>query len=353
VQESSGSPLKSVAEKILSDRLEEVRRGLYCESIPRKTSFSTLADDLLQDYRINRRRSTRDTEIRIKLHLGYFQNRLASAITTDMVKEYILHRRAEGATDGTIHNECTILKRMFNLAFRAGKIARVPYIPVPRSANVRKGFLERDGYEPLMAALPIYWKPLVQMAYCTGMRKGELLSLRWENVDLPNRLVRLNAGETKNGEARVVPVGDDLANALRAQLQLRDTQFPDCPLVFFRVVKTKRNPVPSWRPIVDIRKSFETASKKVGLPGLIFHDLRRSAIRNIVRAGVHERVAMRISGHKTRSVFDRYNIVSEADLVDAVRKLQKFHEAPPAPVVQPVQIPSASTASAAQPRFLN
>jgi len=105
------------------------------------------------------------------------------------------------------------------------------------------------------------------------------------------------------------------------QLHFRNTAVPDCPLVFFRIIKTKEKPVPSWVPVGDIRKAFEGSCAKAGLTGLLFHDLRRSAIRNMVRAGVQERVAMMISGHKTRSVFDRYNIVSEQDLTDAVRKL--------------------------------
>ncbi len=141
----------------------------------------------------------------------------------------------------------------------------------------------------------------------------------------------------------MIPLGDEVAEALRSQVHLRNTHFPACPFVFFRTIKTKKDPVPSWLPIGDIRKAFELGCTAAGLTGTLFHDLRRSAIRNMVRAGVQERVAMRISGHKTRSVFDRYNIVSEQDLTDAVRKLQRFQETPvlaPSPLDRPIQIPS-------------
>jgi integrase len=187
------------------------------------------------------------------------------------------------------------------------------------------------------------------MAYCTGMRRGEILSLRWENVDLLTRHVRLNAGETKNGEGRVIPLGDELLEALKSQLHLRNTAVPDCPLVFFRIIKTKENPVLRWVPIGDFRKVWQTACAKCGLAGRIFHDLRRSAVRALVRAGVQERVAMRISGHKTRSIFDRYNIVSDQDLTEAMQKLQKFQAAEPAS--QPPQ--TESRVSAVRLAFVN
>jgi integrase len=349
--ESSRSTLKTVAQEMLRDRLERIRHGLYCETSPRKVTFETLATDVVNDYRINRRRSIKDVEGRLRNHLRpYFGHHLAAGITTDLVKEYILLRRSEGATDGSIQLETVLLKRMFNLAYRATKVARVPYIPVPRSDNVRKGFIERGGYERLLAGLPEYLRPPVIMAYLTGMRRGEILSLRWGGVDLLNRQVRLNPGETKNGKGRVIPLGQELFDMLTSQLHLRNSLFPECPLVFFRIIKTKKNPVPSWVPIGDIRKAFEVGCAKAGLTGLLFHDLRRSSIRNMVRAGVQERVAMRLSGHLSRAVFDRYNIVSDQDLTEAVQKLQKFQDAAE-PASQPPQ--TESRVSAVRPAFVN
>ena len=351
--ESSRSTLKTVAQEMLRDRLEKIRQGLYCETPPRKVTFQTLADDLIDDYEINQRHSLNDAKSRIENHLKpFFGNYLAAAITTEKAKEYLLLRRAEGAADGTIEQELALLKRAFRLASRATppKVARVPYIQMPRCDNVRKGFIEHEGYAQLLAALPEYLRPVVTMAYCTGMRRGEIVSLRWENVDLLNRLVRLNAGETKNGEGRMIPLGDELLESLKSQLHLRNTAVPDCPLVFFRIIKTKENPTPSWVPIGDFRKVWETACAKCGLAGRIFHDLRRSAVRNLIRAGVQERVAMRISGHKTRSVFDRYNIIDESDLKLAVRKLQKFQDAAE-PACQPAHAVSSTPAD--RPEFVN
>jgi integrase len=240
-----------------------------------------------------------------------------------------------------------LLKRMFSLAIRSNKIARAPYIPVPRVDNVRKGFIEREGYIKLLAELPEYLRPFVTMAYTTGMRRGEIVRLKWDNVDLLSGMVRLNVGETKNGEGRVIPLGDELLECLKSQLRLRNNTVPDCPLVFFRIIRTKENPVPSWVPIGDFRKVWEAGCAKCGLVGLLIHDLRRAAVRNLVRAGVQEQVAMKLSGHLTRAIFSRYNIVSEQDLTDAVRKLQKFQGAEE-PACPPVQVgPSVSPAQSA------
>jgi integrase len=349
--ESSGSTLKTVAQEMLRDRLEKIRQGLYCETPPRKVTFQTLADGLLDDYRINRRRSIYDAEKRIEKHLRpFFGNYLAAAITTEKAREYLLLRRAAGAADGTVSQEMALLRRMLKLANQTTppKIPRVPYIQMPRANNVRTGFIEREAYVRLLPALPDYLRPVVTMAYSTGMRRGEICSLRWENVDLLSRQVRLNAGETKNGEGRVIPMSDELLEALTSQLHVRNTTVADCPFVFFRIVKTKGNA--RWFPIADFRGAWNTACGTAGLTGKIFHDLRRSAVRNLVRAGVQETVAMRISGHKTTSVFQRYNIVSEQDLTDAVRKLQKFQEA-----AEPACAPAATQpgASPARPAFVN
>jgi integrase len=133
-------------------------------------------------------------------------------------------------------------------------------------------------------------------------------------VDFLNRQIVLEAGKTKNNEPRIIPMSEELYQTL---LSLR----PDKPrrgaakdLVF-----TNRG-----NPILYMYDAWREATKRAGLPGLLLHDLRRTAVRNFNRAGVPDKIVMTISGHKTRSVFDRYNIVDERDLHDATSKLEQY-----------------------------
>ena len=150
-------------------------------------------------------------------------------------------------------------------------------------------------------------RPIALFAYNTGCRKSEILGLRWDQVDLLAGVVRLRQGETKNGEARVIPLVPELIASLTEGCASRG----GCPWVFTR----------SGERILDFRGAWDGACVRAGKPGALFHDLRRTGVRNLVRAGVSTTVAMAISGHKTDSVFRRYNITSEEDLTAAAMKL--------------------------------
>ena len=304
----------------------------------RRTIMGELFDDLLADYQINGKSYDWVSDV-VRVHLGpFFGNWKAANIGTDQIRAYIAMRqqphtrtydekgekkREYGpASNATINRELALLRRAFNLGRMATppKVSGAPFIPMLAENNVRKGFFEHDAYIAVRRALPEEIRPVLTFAYFTGCRKAEILALQWHQVDLSERVVRLEPGETKNDEGRTIFLTPDLYETLAMQKEIRDRHFPKCPLVFSR----------AGAPILDFRAAWESACKTAGLvgpdgePDKLFHDLRRTGVRNLIRAGVPERVAMQISGHKTRAVFDRYNTVSESDLKDAARRLGEY-----------------------------
>ena len=312
VFESSRSDHKPIAERLLRQRLGEVAAGVAPPPGAARITYEDLRDALLADYAIKRRKwLTRQGRLYELVHLdSFFEGWRVPRMTTDEIRVYIAKRQEEGAANGTINRELALFRRMFRLAVEDGKLRAVPHFPMLKEAPPRKGFLEHADYQKLRQELSEYLRPILAMGYYTGMRLGEILRLRWSNVDLANAEVRLDAGTTKNDEARTIPLTGELLEMLRIERQRNSHD----ALVFSRF----------GLPIASFRKAWKSATKRAGLSGLLFHDLRRTGVRNLVRAGVPERVAMAISGHKTRAVFERYNIVSGRDLKDAAAKLEAY-----------------------------
>ena len=167
---------------------------------------------------------------------------------------------------------------------------------------------------------------MITFAYITGWRiASEILPLEWRNVDFMSGGSPVGRrGSTKNREGRVFVMTADLRTLLEAQRDERDELKRKgliCPSVFFRMVAKGRRGPKAPHPIKAFTKAWAAACVAAGCPGRIPHDLRRTAVRNMVRAGIPERVAMKLTGHKTPSVFQRYNIVSDGDLASAARML--------------------------------
>jgi integrase len=353
-EESAHTEKKQKALDLLKIREGDVAKGLPITAKIGQFRFEDAAADIRNDYSTNRKKSLKVLERRINKHLApWFGGRRMAAINTVDVRAYIAKRQsdvvvvrkahhernAEGdwveveeitraVSNAEINRELTTLKRMFNLAVQAGKLLHRPYIPLLQENNVRKGFFEVDQIAAVVRRLPESLQPVIKFAYVTGWRiPSEVLTLEWRQVDLRAGEVWLDPGTRKNGEGRVFPFTPELRQLLEAQKAAVDelkTRGLIVPWVFFRMVADKRGGTKHPKPIRAFNKAWAKACHAAGCPGRIPHDLRRTAVRNLVRAGVPERVAMKLTGHKTRSVFERYNIVSDGDLRDAVTRLSAF-----------------------------
>jgi integrase len=223
-----------------------------------------------------------------------------------------------GKARATVNRELAALRRAFRLAVEQKLLSpsRMPTIRLFSEDNARQGFVDYEDFAALVTHLDGPLDDVAWFAYRSGWRKGEILTLVWTDVDQEAGVVRLRPEVSKSKEPRELPI----TNALRVILERRwqgrlitTSMGPKvCDLVFHRQGKT----------IADFRGAWQTACESIGKPTLLLHDLRRSAVRNLINAGVPERVAMRITGHKTRTVFDRYHIVDARDVREALERTE-------------------------------
>jgi len=296
----------------------------------KNTRYAELREGLLNDYDAQERRSlytTADGETvpglkHLDAFVGFNKDNpgpSVTALTADYADVFIKRQKGLGFSSATINRSLHCLRRMLTLAHGRGKIDRVPKFTFLKEPPARQGFLTVPQFERLLKMLPTYLRPLVQFLYWCGCRKGEALLIEWPQVNLAERLIKLEGHQTKNGEARNIPL-------------------PSCVVADLEKINPKRGKVFDATNLrVEWAKActalgygtMEKRKSKSGFvwykySGLIVHDLRRSAVRNLVAAGNPEKVAMEISGHLTREVFDRYHIVSSADVTNAMRKTESF-----------------------------
>jgi integrase len=315
IRESAHTTKVKEAEKLLRERLAAISTGTYVGPKLDKMRISELAEDLIREYRINGRKSIDDLEARWRLHLNPFFGVLrAVEVTSQLVARYIDARQQEGAENATINRELAVLKRMFNLARQSTppKVTAIPHIAMLREDNIRTGFLESKQHDSLAAAtgkIGLWLRAMFEVGYTFGWRHEELLALRVRQVNLSAGTIRLEPGTTKNDQGREV----SMTLPVKALLtQCVHDKAPD-DYVFTRE---------DGKPVHAFRGAWANACEAAKVPSLLFHDLRRTAARNLRRAGVAEGVIMKIGGWKTRSVFERYAIVSQSDIRDAMAKLE-------------------------------
>ena len=310
-RESARSSVFADAEALLATRLAE--RAGHAASL----TFDDLAAWYLDDYVVRRLRTLDTARGRVANLRARFGGWPAMAITTEAIRTYQHTRRAAGAAAATVNRETSALSRMLQLAVRGGRLARRPVFPERlEERGPRQGFFEHAEYEAVRQHLPPPYHDVLDFAYYSGWRKREIFELQWSEVDAAGGVVRLSPERSKTRVGRVLPISVPIAAVLarrRAQRRAGDR------LVFRRDAVTVR----AWRT------AWPAACRQAGVPGRLLHDCRRTAARNLVRAGVPERVAMLLTGHRSRAIFDRYHIVREEDLHEAGAQLHAYVAAQP------------------------
>jgi integrase len=313
-RESSRSVERDDAVRLLRHRLAALNTGKPGgPSEEERLTFEDLAADYIQEREVHGATGAclQWSKSRVANLKSFFGGMRAVEITTHRMREYARKRLALGAAPGTVNRDFGALSRMFTLAIQAGRMIRRPHIPRLRENPPRQGFMEHGEYLAIRSHLPTAYQDVLDFGYLSGWRRGEVLTLEWRDVDRDGRVLRLRPEVSKTREGRVLVLSGPLYAVMERRWHGRAL---GCPLVFHEAAKS----------LQGFKNAWERACKAAGVPGKLFHDLRRTAIRNMVRAGIPERVAMQVSGHKTRSVFDRYNIVSEGDLRQAAEKLAAY-----------------------------
>ena len=275
-------------------------------------TFDDVAADYLADYGLQGYRTLDSARGRVANLRGMFAGRLVTSITPGHIRQYQVLRRQQGMAAASVNRETSALSRMFRLAIELGKLETMPRFPQRLAENPpRQGFFEHDEYLKVRGHLPSPYQDVLDFAYYSGWRRREVTELTWDEVDLVGGVVRLAPGRSKTRVGRILPISTAIREVLDRRVNRR--QESDA-LVFKRDGVTVRQ----WKV------AWDGACRRAGVPGRLFHDCRRTAARNLIRAGVPERVAMLLTGHKTRCVFDRYNIVNERELATAGERLAAY-----------------------------
>ncbi len=307
-RESANTTSRREALRLLRERLSGREAGKLVGS-PEKVTLAALRALVERQYVLDGRRSLGRVQRSLD-HLGRVlgPETCAVEITGPRLDAYAERRMAEGVARATVNQELAALRRGFRLAIKKGLLATMPFIELPKVHNERRGFFETGDLAALELELPEPVRAVVRFARLTGWRvHKEILPLTWDAIDWEGQVIRLAQADTKGGEARLFPFGQapELREVLAAQWRGRRGLF-----VFHR----------NGKRITDIRGAWRNACRRAGLVGRIPHDLRRTFARDMRRAGVSEGEIMKLAGWRTRSMFDRYNIIDEQDLAAAVAK---------------------------------
>ena len=276
---------------------------------------------MLNYYQAYRTRDPHEAAGKVRTLSRYFQGMKLGDVDAATVLRYVAQRRAERKAADTINTELATLRRALRLAQEMGHLPTVPPVRLLKPAPPRSGFFEAEEFEAVARELSSDLAPAARIGYTYGWRlTGEVLPVTHSQVDLEVGTLHLESGSTKNRDGRIVYLTPELKAGLADQLSRVRTLERELSRVIPYVFPVPRGAYKGGQRR-DIRKAWRQACRRAGHPSKLKHDLRWTAVRDMVNAGIPERVVMQITGHKTRSLLDRYHIVSPGDLQGAARKI--------------------------------
>lgn len=312
----SGGNTKADAKRKLKARLNEIHSDKFIDPRTAKITVNELLDNYLTHLKNKGAKSvsrlTSDLK-RIRENFGCYK---AINIKPPMVDQYISEQLKLGFANATINRGLSALKTAFNLSRKQEILKDVPYFTTLREDNARQVYFDKAEFEAVLRNLPEYLKGLVQFAYKTGWRRAEISNLKWDSVDRHASEVRLYT--SKNNEGRCIPIEGELWDVIECQWATREVKLKDRTLISEWVFHNKGKQIKSYY------KAWHRACDAAGVLGKLPHDFRRTAVRNMDRAGVSETVAMKITGHKTNSMYRRYNITSQEDKRQALLDTEEY-----------------------------
>ena len=335
VRESTRSTDRRVAEKLLRLRLAEAIQvgdaDLMSVAADRVT-LGDMRDALISNYKHLNNRSIETAKYFAKRLIEYFgESKRARQIGKVQVEGYVAKRRRDGMSDSSINRETSCLRHMFNLMVKAKRLSHdhVPYIDKLKEPKTCGKYADPQQFALLVANLPEYLREPARFAYVVGWRVNAVRTLRWAHCDLESDASAIISGTvtlqeqySKNGESYQIPLVGDMLAIIQRAWNARD---PECEFVFHR----------NGRRIGDIRKSWYKAAEAAGLQKedapprerFRFHDLRDCAATNLNDAGIGDRDAMLITGHKTSSMFDRYVRRQSKNIAVALERVSERNRA--------------------------
>lgn len=312
IYESSGSDKFKEAEALLIQRRQSIKEGKHPELIKKigNHTFNDLTSQYIQW--AERQKSFRSKLGFIRQLSETFGNLPLRRFNTMFVEQYQTEKMQRGNKPATINRHIATLKHMFTKAVdwemvEPEVLKRIRKVKLLPENNRRLRYLSKEECQALINVCDNHLKPIVITALNTGMRKGEILNLKWDNVDLRHGFILLD--NTKNGERREIPINDTLRSTLQAI-----TRRLDVPYVFYDPVTGK--------PYQDVKRSFNTALKKAGIKDFHFHDLRHTFASHLVMAGVDITTVKELLGHKTLTMTLRYAHLAPSHKVKAVEILE-------------------------------